>query len=264
MDALTAQSSQALPSAYPERVHAPREILDRGRATYGVNCGFCHGSDAGGGEVGPNLLRSEVVLRDKGGELIGPIVHGSRLDRGMPGIDLSDAQIKDIADWLHSLKIESHTLGSRTPINIVVGDAGAGTTFFAKTCASCHSPDGDLKGIATRFPDPRTLQQAWLLPGAGIVGGLLGPHANPTLLHVPPVTVTVSPKGGQAMTGELSRIDDFFVSLKLPDGTLRSFRRLGNEPKVEVHDPVAPHRALLPVLTDKQMHDITAYLVTLK
>jgi cytochrome c oxidase cbb3-type subunit 3 len=254
---------QQRPIAYPDRPKAPQDVLDRGKATYGVSCAFCHGSDAGGGEIGPNLLRSGVVLEDQNGELISPIVHGSRVDRGMPRIEITDAQIGDIVAWLHSLHVASRTDPPVIPINILTGDATAGQAFFQKTCSSCHSATGDLKGIATRFPDPKVLQQTWLLPGGGGGRGFLAARPAPGL-HVPPLTVTVTLPDGKKVEGELTRIDDFYVGLKESDGTLRGFDRVGDTPKVELHDALAPHRQLLHTYTDKNIHDLTAYMVTLK
>jgi cytochrome c oxidase cbb3-type subunit 3 len=253
------------PQAYPSRPKAPQDVLDRGKAVYGVSCAFCHGSDAGGGEVGPNLLRSSVVLNDASGELIAPLVHGARVDKGMPRVDLSDAQISDVTAWLHSLKIASRTDPNENNINIVRGDAKAGEAYFQKSCASCHSVTGDLKGFAAKMPNPKTLQQTWMLPGGGGgrgPGGFGAPQL--TGLHVPPLTVTVTLPTGEKATGVMSRIDDFYVGLVQADGTIRGFSRMGDKPKVEIHDPLAPHRELLGKYQDKDIHDLTAYLVTLK
>ncbi len=261
-DAPPQQGQQPRMIAYPDRPKAPQEVLDRGKAVYGVSCAFCHGSDAGGGEVGPNLWRSSVVLEDQKGEAIMPIVHGARAERGMPRIDITDAQVEDIAAWLHSLHVASRTESSEGTINIVTGDAKAGKVAFDQTCGSCHSVTGDLQGFATKFPVPRVMQQTWLLPGGG--GGRGPESAAPAGVHLPPTTVTVTAGDGTKAEGELTRVDDFYVGLREKDGTLRGFDRLGDTPKVEIHDPVAPHRALLPKYTDKQIHDITAYLVTIK
>jgi len=245
--------------AYPDRPKAPQAVLDHGKATFSVNCAFCHGSDAGGGSVGPNLLRSEVVLQDKRGELIGPIVHGARQAQGMPKIDISDEQIAEVADWLHSLKTGGN-MRSTEKINIVVGDANAGKAAFDRICASCHSTSGDLKGFAAKFTDPRAMQQAWMLPGfAG------GRQAGPTVkLNVPPITATVTKANGQKTTGKLDALDDFYVAVTTDDGVVHRFAREDGLPKVEVHDPVAAHRELFRKYADKDIHDITAYLVSLK
>ena len=250
--------------AYPPRPKAPQEVLDRGKAVFGVNCAFCHGSDAGGGEVGPNLWRSSVVLEDQDGEKIAPIVHGSRVDKGMPAIPINDAQIKDVAAWLHSLKVVSRTDPNEEHINVLTGDAKAGEADFQKTCASCHSATGDLKGLATRFPDTKTLQQNWMLPGGGGGRGPAGPAARDAALHVPPTSVTVTLADGKTYEGQLERLDDFYVGLKDKEGDLHGFTRDGDVPKVVLHDPLKPHRELLHTYNDKEIHDITAYLVTLK
>jgi mono/diheme cytochrome c family protein len=244
-------------------VKAPQEVLDRGKATYGVSCAFCHGSDARGGEVGPNLLRSSVVMQDQTGELIAPIVHGARVDKGMPRIELTDPQIQDVAAWLHSIKVASRTDPNENNINIVRGDAKAGEAYFKKTCASCHSVTGDLKGFAANMPTPKILQQTWLLPDGGAGRGGVAPVHLPGL-HIPSTTVTVTLPTGEKIDGVMTRIDDFYVGLKQADGMDRGFSRMGDQPKVEIHDPLASHRELLHQYTDKEIHDVTAYLVTLK
>src|SRR5579871_3122147 len=151
--------------AYPARPAAAQDVLDRGRSAYGVSCGFCHGSDANGGSIGPNLRRSDVVLQDKDGELILPITQGSRADRGMPKIDVTQAQVSDIAAWLHSLPVTSR-MGHDEKINIVVGNASQGEAAFQRMCATCHSITGDLRGFAAKYSDPRAMQQAWIMPAA--------------------------------------------------------------------------------------------------
>src|SRR5688572_33078638 len=91
--------------AYPARPPAEPAALERGKAVYGTYCTFCHGADIRGGDGGPSLLRSGVVLDDQNGELIGPVVLNGRPDRGMPKFALTPAQISDIATFLHSFQI---------------------------------------------------------------------------------------------------------------------------------------------------------------
>ncbi|HEY1947428.1 MAG TPA: c-type cytochrome [Bryobacteraceae bacterium] len=249
------------PSAYPERAPADPAVVARGKATFGVHCSFCHGSDARGGEGGPNLIRSELVLNDKNGEKIAPVVQNGRPDRGMPKFDLSAASISDIATYIHSFKVGGYDVSRQKPISILVGDAKAGETYFSAKCASCHSVTGDLKGIGAKFDDPKVLQQTWLAPGGA---GRRGPAVQASAVPVKPVTVTVTLPSGEKTEGQLVRIDDFIVTLTNADGTQSSFRRDGDSPKVEVHDPSQPHRDLLATYTDKDIHNLTAYLVTLK
>ncbi len=244
--------------AYPDRPRAPQAVIDRGKAAFSVNCAFCHGSDAGGGSIGPNLLRSEVVLSDKDGENILPIVHGARAAQGMPKIEIADSSVPDIAAWLHSLKTGGN-MRSTEKINILVGNADAGKVAFANTCSSCHSV-ASMQGFAAKFADPRTMQQTWILPVA--MGR--GPAANAPKLNVPPVTATVSGPGMQPVTGKLGTIDDFYVEVTTDDGVVHRYTRTNDVPRVEVHDPLEAHRALFRKYNDKEIHDITAYLETLK
>jgi mono/diheme cytochrome c family protein len=235
--------------------------VERGKALYGVQCNFCHGSDARGGEGGPNLLRSDLVLNDKNGELIAGVVQNGRGE--MPRINLTNEQVSDIAAFIHSFRVGGYDISRMVPPSILVGDAAAGEATFKTKCASCHSVTGDLKGLGAKISDPKQLQNGFLMPGGGGGrGGRGGGRGGP--FNVPPTTVTVTLASGQKVTGRLSRIDDFTVTLIDPDETQRTFRRDGDVPKVEVHDPLKAHKDLLPTYTDKQIHDLTAYLVTLK
>jgi cytochrome c oxidase cbb3-type subunit III len=247
--------------AYPQHAPADAAAVERGKAIYGVNCAFCHGSDARGGEGGPNLLRSQLVLSDQKGELMTPVVQNGRPEGGMPKINLTAAQVADIAAYVHSFRVAGYDASRNPPPTVLVGDAKAGAAYFQSRCASCHSVTGDLKGFGARFEDPKILQNTFLMPGGGRGG--FGGGAAPTT-NVPPATVTVTLPAGQKVEGRLGRIDDFMVTLTQADGTPRTFRRDGDTPRVEIHDPLAPHRELLRTYTDNDIHNLTAYLVTLK
>jgi len=253
-----AQAQPARPPAFPDHPPGDPASIERGRAIWGVNCNFCHGSDARGGEGGPNLLRSELVLNDQKGELIAPVVQNGKGE--MPPIKLTRDQITDVAAYVHSFHVGGYDISRMKPPSILVGDAKAGEAYFNATCAGCHSITGDLKGIGAKFTDPKQLQNGFLMPGGGRGGngGSRGPF------HVPPTTVTVTLASGKKVEGTLGRIDDFIVTLTEPDGSQRSFRRDGNTPKVEVHDPMEAHKKLLTKYTDQDIHNLTAYLVTVK
>jgi small nuclear ribonucleoprotein (snRNP)-like protein len=181
----------------------------------------------------------------------------------MPKFTLSTADVLDLAGFLRSFGINSRDPARKRPPSIVVGNAKSGEAYFKMKCSSCHSVTGDLKGIGGRIADPRTLQQTWLMPVVyGTRGG--GGATLSGAIHVPPVSVTVTLADGQKVEGRLGRVDDFIVTLTEADGTARSFRREGDAPKVEVHDPMQPHKDLLRVYSDKDIHDVTAYLVTIK
>jgi cytochrome c oxidase cbb3-type subunit 3 len=235
--------------------------IARGKALYGINCTGCHGADLRGGDLGgPNLLRSQLALSDQDGELILPIIQGSRQSQGMPAVDMTREDGLAVAAYVRSIVATIGRQGmppsvGQEPPSVLVGDARAGQAYFDSKCNGCHSPTGDLKGIATRIPDPKALQNRWVAGGGGRRGGGTGTH---------PVTVTITQPSGERVDGQLVRIDDFLVTIALADGTVHTFRREGDVPKVEVRDPMKVHRDLLSAYTDQEMHDVTAYLVTLK
>ena len=164
------------PAVFPAQQRPPGDpaLIEKGKGLYSINCSACHGADLrGGGMGGPNLLRSQVVLMDQHGELILPIVHGERKERGMPALPLQDEEVRAVAEFIHSVLSTSRGQGAppesdAPPPNPIVGDAAAGQTYFAAKCSSCHSPTGDLKGIATANPEGKELQNLWV---SGMGGG---------------------------------------------------------------------------------------------
>lgn len=245
---------------------ASPDVIARGKAVYGVNCTACHGGDLRGGDQGgPSLLRSLVSLSDQHGELISPIIHGARQDKGMPAFNLSDADSAAVAEFIHSVLAQvgrqARPPGTPDPsaLNVLVGNATAGGSFFKSNCASCHSVDGDLRGIAGKFADPRDLQNNWVSGGGG--GGRGGGRG---VQGGNGETASVTLPSGQKFEGRLVHKDDFLVTLILADGTRRSFTRDNAVPAVVVHDPNEAHKKLAMTLSDESMHDVTAYLATLK
>jgi mono/diheme cytochrome c family protein len=233
--------------------------VERGQKTFVARCGFCHGSNANGGESGPDLVRSVLALDDEGGDKIGPVIRNGRPDKGMPAFPLSDDQIKDVAAFLRSRQQAAIDRNTYTIQNIVTGDAKKGQAYFNGTgrCNTCHSPTGDLAHVATKY-DPVALQSRFVYPGAR--RPRRGEEPPPQTLATP-VTVTLS--SGQTVTGKLEYLDDFNVALRDATGDYRSFER-GAGVKVDVRDPLAAHEELLKKYTDNDMHNLVAYLETLK
>jgi mono/diheme cytochrome c family protein len=229
----------------------------RGQQIFRVNCAFCHGSDGRGGEVGPNLLRSPIVLNDQQGELIRAVVLNGRPDKGMPKFDLSAESITDIAAYLHS-NGGSQEHGSIDPKAILVGNADAGKAYFygKGRCNQCHSVKGDLAGIGAKY-DPKSLQDNI------ISGGAVGLFGTPSAT-TPPRTVTVTLSAGEVIRGTLIAIDDFDVSLTDDAGSRRSFRRMGDSPHVDVVDPRQAHIDMLRRWDDRDIHNLTAFLALRK
>jgi cytochrome c oxidase cbb3-type subunit 3 len=262
-------------ATFPAQQRPPGDpaIIERGRTLYSVTCSACHGVDARGGQLGgPNLLRSQLVLLDKDGELIVPVIQAGRPDKGMPPMPINADDGKAVATFLHGLLAAAGRQGSPPPTDapppdVLVGNATAGQAYFAAKCSACHSATGDLQGVATRIPDAKTLQNLWVSGGVaagrgGRGGGGGGGGGRGS--SAPVVTVTVTQASGEKAEGQLLRIDDFIVTLLQADGSVRSFRREGDRPKVDINDPLQGHGELLAVYTEKDMHDVTANLVTLK
>ena len=255
----TPPAPAARPSAYPVRAAADPAVVQRGRQIFSANCSFCHGSDARGGEGGPNLIRSELVLNDKNGELIATVVQNGRPDKGMPKFDLSLEEIASIAAFIHSMPVggRAETTGVVDPL---VGDAKAGEAYFngPGKCAGCHSVSGDLTGIGAKYTDVRALQGAMLSGGAAVTQGYAGLPASARK------TVTVTLQSGETVKGQLDQIDDFMVALTDSDGNYHSYVRHGDSPKVTISNPLQPHFDMLRNFKDEDIHNLTAYLVTLK
>ncbi len=241
--------------------------VERGAAVYTSNCAGCHGPSARGGPGAPDLVRSLVVLDDEKGILIAPVIRNGRPDAGMPKMNLTEPQIADVVAWLHVQTYAADHRNTYAFQDVLTGDAKKGEAYFQQVCAGCHSPTGDLKGIGSRY-DGFTLQARWLQPrgGRGAGGGGRGGRgaAPPAASNRGVSTVTVTLPSGQKYSGTLDRIDDFSVSLRDSAGDYHSFTRDGDVPKVEVHDPLKAHMDLLAKYTDADIHNITAYLVTLK
>lgn len=232
----------------------------RGNKAYLANCAGCHGVAAKGGPGAPDLIRSVLVLDDEKGILIAPVLREGRPDQGMPKPNLTEAQIADIVAWLH---VQTYAADHRVTYNfldVVTGDAKKGEAYFnsAGKCSTCHSVKGDLAGIGKKF-EPFALQGKWLQPR---VAGGRGAVANVTPRSAVRVKVTLP--SGEVVSGIVDRIDDFNVSLRDSAGEYRSFTRNGNTPKVELTDPLQAHRDMLAKYTDADIHNVTAYLVTLK
>jgi cytochrome c oxidase cbb3-type subunit III len=275
MGCLLAAASSAVLAAQPatfpaqQRAAGDPAVVARGNNLYTSFCRACHGPDLRGGDMGgPNLLRSQLVLNDQGGEAIGPVILAGRVPpaggTAMPAMQLPEADLKAVAEYIHSVILTAQPQGAppvsaRSELNLLVGNARVGERYFKIECASCHSATGDLAGIGTRLTSIEQLQNSW------VAGRHMGPP-NPAAQNRS-ATVTVKFADGTAVAGQLQRVDDFVVSLTTDDGAYRSFTRRSGEPRVaavEVNDPLAGHRALWTKLSDRDMHDVTAYLASLK
>jgi cytochrome c oxidase cbb3-type subunit 3 len=231
---------------------APAAAAERGRAIFKENCAACHGEDATGGR-GPDLIRSTLVRHDKNSDLIGPVVTNGRVEKGMPAFSsLTSSQITDIAAFLEAqlTLFDLHTRFGPYPNDIPAerlasGSMEAGKAYFYGSggCSGCHSPTGDLAHIASKY-NPPDLEVRFLYPS--------GQSS----------TAVVTLADGKKYEGTLLLNDGFYVGIQGKDGWYRSWP--ASSVKVEVHDPLAAHAALLDKYTDADMHNLFTYLETLK
>jgi len=239
------------PQAYPP------ELVQQGQVLFASFCGFCHGRDTMGGETGPDLTRSLLVAEDVRGDKIIPLVHTGRADKGMPPQNLPDGDLAAIVAFIHDTKVKADSLeGSRRSVDasdLATGNAQAGQQFFNGPggCAKCHSATGDLAGIANRLQGLQLLQRM-LMPGGR------GRGASPPR----PAMATIKLPSGQTVTGRVTNRDEFTISIADADGYHRSYSTRGAT--VTVDNPLDGHISLLPKYTNDDMHNVLAYLQTLK
>jgi mono/diheme cytochrome c family protein len=252
---------------------------DRGRRIWASECTACHGAEARGTDKGAALVRSVLVLHDRTGRELGPFLKkGHQTQSGTSSASLTDAQIVDLAHFLRQ-RVNETLRGSPTfhAQDILTGDPKAGAGYFngAGGCTKCHSVTGNLAGIATRISSPVDLQQRMLFPSAGRggagrggagrggAGRAGGSGGGPGALNPNAVTVTVTPSTGAPLSGVLIEMDDFYVTFRDASGTLHVIRRT-SDLRVVKTDPLQAHHELLDRITDKNIHDLVAYLETLK
>jgi cytochrome c oxidase cbb3-type subunit III len=229
----------------------PPEQVEAGRTRFGAQCGFCHGRDAGGGEGGPDLTRSALVAADVRGDRISPVVRSGR--NGMPPFNLSDSDLTAIVAYIHDQKTQADSaVGGRRSVDVAdlqTGNATAGKRYFDSACTKCHSATGDFAGLAARLQGLQLLQRM-LYPN--------GPPRDPN--RAPQVTVTLA--SGQVVTGRLAYRDEFTIALTDASGWHRSWPT--NQVRFTVDDPLQAHVEQLGKYTDADMHDVLAYLQSLR
>lgn len=249
-----AQSPAAPPRPRPATTETyPAAEVQSGEQRFGAQCGFCHGRDAAGGETGPDLTRSELVAADAHGDKIGPVVRAGRADGRMPAFQIADKELESIVAFIHTQATKFASLGGgRRTVDLEdlsTGNAPDGAAYFkgAGGCSGCHSPAGDLAGIGKRY-DALTLVQRMLYPSGR-------PAPAP-----PKAVFTLA--SGQTVIAPLVAEDEFTVTVLDPKGARQSYPK--DSVKVKIDDPMAAHFDQLGKYTDTQIHNVFAYLETLK
>jgi cytochrome c oxidase cbb3-type subunit 3 len=220
----------------------------RGEPLFQRNCAFCHGQQARGA-TGASLITSDEVLGDDHGEHLVPFLKKGRPQNGMPAFAaMSDDQLSDIAEFLHLQVEDVANRGTYKVLNILVGDAAEGRAYVNAHCMSCHTADR-FAHIASQFRSPEQLQRGWIWPTRNGDGSLS-------------TTATVKTSDGRIAVGRVTQVSDFRITLVDRAGQMHVIDR---EPGVEVQikDPLAAHQELIMMLTNNDMHNVTAYLETL-
>jgi cytochrome c oxidase cbb3-type subunit 3 len=246
-------ASQRPPETLTPQTYSAEQVRE-GQSRFSAECGFCHGRDAGGGETGPDLTRSMLVAEDVRGDKIGPLVRAGRPEKGMPAFDVSDADLGAIVAFIHDQKSKAETVGGgRRSVDVEdlqTGNAEAGRQYFngAGNCTKCHSATGDLAGIANRFQGLPLLQRM-LYPTSG--------RPAPA-----PAKVTVTLPSGETLAGSLVSRDEFSITITDAAGMRRTWPT--NEVKFTIDDRLSAHFDQLGKYTDADMHNVFAYLQTLR
>jgi mono/diheme cytochrome c family protein len=215
------------------------------------NCAFCHGRDAMGGETGPDLTQSKLVLEDKDGTKISEVVRNGRNenDKKMPAFQFSGQELNSLVAFIRAREVAAAAMkGGRRGVSVEdlqTGNADAGKKYFngAGGCSKCHSPTGDLAGLARRYEGLR-LEERMLYPR----------DAKSTLVVTLP--------SGKTVSGTLAYQDEFTVGLKDSTGTYHSWSV--DAIKYKVDSPVEAHVEQFPKYTDDDVHNLMKYLQTLR
>jgi len=223
--------------------------VQTGQRVFASQCGFCHGRDAMGGETGPDLTKSPLVRDEAAGDRLRAVVRDGRVDKGMPAFRLTDADLTAVVAFIRDQKIKSESPGARRSVSaadLQTGDAEAGRRYFngGGHCAMCHSPTGDLAGVASRLQGLQLLQRM-LYPSNG-----RGAKAVVTLAS------------GETVRGALAYRDEFTIALTDEAGRYLSWPAA--QVKVTVDNPLEAHAEQLGKYTDDDMHNVLAYLQTLR
>jgi cytochrome c oxidase cbb3-type subunit 3 len=241
-------ASQVVPKTATAQTYSS-DLIKTGEARFSGQCGFCHGRDATGGESGPDLTRSELVAEDNRGDKIIPIIRTGRDE--MPAFQMSDADLNAIVAFIHDRKTFMESVaGDRRQVDasdLATGNAQAGQRYFNANCATCHSPTKDLAGVATRFQG-LALMRRMLYPSGG---------QRP---QRPKVTFTLA--DGNTLVAPLLGQDEFTVSVADPLGVRQTYEK--SKIKFTIENPMDTHYQLLGKYSDKDMHDVYAFLDTLK
>jgi len=220
-----------------------------GSALFLQNCAFCHGRDAMGGETGPDLTQSKLVLEDKDGSKISAVVHEGRIEKKMPAFQFSSPELVSLVAFIRARVTAAASMkGNRRGVDVSdlqTGNAEAGRKYFngAGGCSKCHSATGDLAGVARRFEGLR-LEERMLYPRDA------------------KSKVVVTLPSGKTVEGNLAYRDEFTIGIRDHEGVYKSWST--ENVRFKVDSPVEAHVEQFSKYTDDDIHNLMAFLQTLK
>jgi len=228
------------------------QSVARGKTVFAKTCASCHAANAAGTSKGANLMRSTLVRHDADGSAVKSVIETGKSHGSVKAIQMSAGDANDVVAYIEwAVQNYDRTSAGAPPQSyplskLLVGNAEAGKAFFNGEggCVKCHSATGDLAGVGSKY-SPLDLQSRFLMPKSR-----------------KPVTATVTTAAGEKVSGRVLVINNFDVSIQDADG--KTHKWPADSVKVEKEDPIEAHRELLPKYSDADMHNMFAYLVTLK
>jgi cytochrome c oxidase cbb3-type subunit 3 len=245
--ATLAFSVKGTPAAQDNPSQSERPIAEA-RQTFENRCAACHGLDGRGGERAPDIATSQKTQNRADAALIQIITTGI-VTGGMPSFNSLDAPtIRSLVKYLRVLQGKSQS--AAMPGN---PDNGK-TVFFGKArCAECHLVAGsggflgpDLSIFARRRP-PEEIRDAITKPA--------------TISGLGRSEVTVTPRGGQPLTGVLRNEDNFSLQFQSPDGAFHSVMKSDVTSITRSATPLMP-TDYSSTLSSSELNDLISFLMS--
>jgi putative heme-binding domain-containing protein len=224
-----------------------RADIEAGQRLYGPQCQVCHNA-SGDGVPGVDLKLGRF-RRSSSDEDLARVITAGIPGTGMPAFVLQPAELTAIIAFIRA--------GFDPASSAVrVGDANRGRALFEgpAECAQCHRVNGRGPLLAPDLSDIGAIRTL-----AALQRALLAPNESLLPIHRPVRAVT---KGGASVRGRRLNEDPYTVQIIDDQGNLRSLD------KADLRELVVETAAAMPSyagrLTDEELADVIAYLVSLK
>jgi putative heme-binding domain-containing protein len=223
-----------------------RLAIEAGLRVYGTLCSQCHGPN--GDMVSGIDLRRGLFRRASSDEDLARAIRTGSPAAGMPPFDLQASELAGIVAYIRA--------GFDATATVTVGDAARGRRLFdgAGACGTCHRVNGRGPRVAPDLTDVGLARTP-----AAIQRSLMDPTSAMLPINRPVRLVMLD---GRVTTGR--RLNEDTHSVQLVDDQ----ERLRSIPKSEIRTMVVETASPMPSyagrLTDAEIADLVAYLLTLK